>query len=243
MVKPEFLDDEKLATISRDARLLFIGLWINSDDYGVVKGNHKWLKSKIFPYDECSSQQFTKWLTELENIDCIRPFSTSGENFYWIRTFSQHQTINKPSQTRNPTPPDTLQHYSGSPTVALPSETEVETEVETEKKLSCSSPTEKRAVMSDGFDVFWKEYPRKIGKQIAFRSWEKLKKAKVLPPIEKILQAVKQQIDSDQWQKDEGQFIPHPATWLNQGRWDDEPATVRVPRWMKLASQSSSPDS
>jgi hypothetical protein len=52
MVKPEFWDDEKLAKVSRDARLLFIGLWSNSDDYGVVKGHPAWPKNRIFPYWE-----------------------------------------------------------------------------------------------------------------------------------------------------------------------------------------------
>jgi len=48
-VKPEFFDDEKLGTVSRDARLIFIGLLIFADDYGVVKGNSRWLKARIFP--------------------------------------------------------------------------------------------------------------------------------------------------------------------------------------------------
>ena len=137
MVKPELFDDEKISEISRDARLLFIGLWVQSDDYGVVKGNHKWLKSKIFPYDEISPKQFTLWIKELEAQDCIRAFRANGENYYYIRTFSQHQTINKPSHTRNPTPTEAVMSKCSSPTVALPSETEVvkqksKTEVEVE---------------------------------------------------------------------------------------------------------------
>lgn len=41
------------------------------------------------------------------------------------------------------------------------------------------------------------------------------------PVQEKILAAVQAAKRSDQWTKDGGQFIPHPATWINQGRWDD----------------------
>lgn len=51
MIKPEFWDDEKLASISRDARLTFIGLWNHSDDFAVVKGHASWLKNKIFSYN------------------------------------------------------------------------------------------------------------------------------------------------------------------------------------------------
>ena len=40
--------------------------------------------------------------------------------------------------------------------------------------------------------------------------------------LDVVLLAVEKQKKSKQWQADQGQYIPHPATWLNQGRWDDE---------------------
>jgi len=73
---------------------------------------------------------------------------------------------------------------------------------------------------SNGFDEFWKNYPRKIGKQAAFKAWKRLKFPQSLLPI--ILSAIEKQKTSTQWKRDNGQFIPHPTTWLNQGRWDDE---------------------
>jgi hypothetical protein len=73
----------------------------------------------------------------------------------------------------------------------------------------------------DDFDTFWKKYPRKIGRKAARRSWDK---AKDRPSIDVILAAIEAQKRSPQWTKDDGAFIPHPSTWLNQGRWDDEEA-------------------
>ena len=49
VIKPKFWDDAKIGRLTRDARLLYIGLWNFSDDIGVVIGNSIWLKSKIFP--------------------------------------------------------------------------------------------------------------------------------------------------------------------------------------------------
>ena len=72
----------------------------------------------------------------------------------------------------------------------------------------------------EDFLAFWLAYPRKSGKKAAYRSWAK---AKDKPPLPAILEAIRKQSDSEQWQKDSGQFIPMPATWLNQGRWDDVP--------------------
>ena len=70
------------------------------------------------------------------------------------------------------------------------------------------------------FDDFWKEYPRKIGKTEARRSWDKLKPSKEL--TDRIVASVAPHRDSKDWKKEEGRFIPLPATYLNQGRYDDE---------------------
>ncbi len=129
-IKPEFWDDEKLANVSRDARLTFVGFWMCSDDYGVTKGNPKWLKSKIFPYDsDIKNGHFEKWLKELEGIDCIIPFEAHGESYYLIKSFNDYQKIDHPSKMRNPEPPrKMLAKLSRNPR----SETETETETETE---------------------------------------------------------------------------------------------------------------
>ena len=109
MIKPEFWDDEKLSKISRDARLTYIGLWNFSDDYGVVKGNVSWLKNHIFPYeDSLSTQKFAQLLTELSSGLWILPFDHNNETYFYIKNFLKHQTINRPSQQRNPEPPDRL---------------------------------------------------------------------------------------------------------------------------------------
>ena len=69
------------------------------------------------------------------------------------------------------------------------------------------------------FEEFWKEYPRKVGKGAAKRAFEKVIKSMTL---ETLVTAVRRQKCGSQWTKDNGQFIPHPATWLNQARWEDE---------------------
>ncbi|MFA5424551.1 MAG: hypothetical protein WC374_11920, partial [Phycisphaerae bacterium] len=70
------------------------------------------------------------------------------------------------------------------------------------------------------FELFWKAYPRKAGKKKAQEWWEKHKPNGEL--LEKILKAILEQSQTEQWQKDGGKFIPHPITWLNQERWNDE---------------------
>lgn len=72
----------------------------------------------------------------------------------------------------------------------------------------------------DGFDQFWDSYPRKVGKEAARKAWLKAKPSPAL--VGQILSAISIQRSCIQWTKDAGQYIPHPATWLNQGRWQDE---------------------
>lgn len=69
------------------------------------------------------------------------------------------------------------------------------------------------------FLEFWQLYPKKAAKAQAEKSFEKINPDREL--LDTILKAVEQQKKSKQWLKDEGQFIPMPATWLNQRRWED----------------------
>lgn len=71
-----------------------------------------------------------------------------------------------------------------------------------------------------GFDEFWQAYPKKTAKQAALKAWNKLKPDGEFLKI--ILNALEQQKQSVQWQKDGGQYIPYPATWLNGKRWEDK---------------------
>lgn len=75
------------------------------------------------------------------------------------------------------------------------------------------------------FDRFWQSYPKKVGKQAAGKAFGKVK-----VPVETLLTAIERQKCSDQWSRDNGQYIPNPATWLNQGRWEDElpPASAQT---------------
>lgn len=75
-----------------------------------------------------------------------------------------------------------------------------------------------------GFDRFWAAYPRKVGKGAAERSFERIRPDAAL--LDRMLRAIEVQRQSDTWLRG---YIPNPATWLNQRRWEDEPDGVAVP--------------
>lgn len=70
------------------------------------------------------------------------------------------------------------------------------------------------------FARFWNCYPRHEAKQNALKAFQKINPDADL--LNTICAAVERWKQSEQWTKDGGQFIPYPATWLNQRRWEDE---------------------
>lgn len=72
----------------------------------------------------------------------------------------------------------------------------------------------------DSFEQFWKAYPKKRAKGDAQKAWSKLKPNADL--TDSILKAIEIQKISEDWTKENGKFIPYPASWLNGKRWEDE---------------------
>src|SRR5262245_27001523 len=73
-----------------------------------------------------------------------------------------------------------------------------------------------KPVTDTAFEDFWKAYPRKVGKLAALREWQLLKPTPEM---------VRQMADALAWLREQWtdpQYIPHPRTWLHQGRWMDE---------------------
>lgn len=102
-IKPDFWADEKLATVSRDARLLFIGLISMADDEGRMRGNPAFVRSSIFPYDD--DLDIRVLLAELSAKALVHLYVDSGQAFLHVRNFARHQRIDKPSKSVLPAPP------------------------------------------------------------------------------------------------------------------------------------------
>jgi len=88
------------------------------------------------------------------------------------------------------------------------------------KEKSKRREREDKSVGNEKFDLFWTAYPKKVAKKYARKAWDKLDITDSLQTS--ILAAIELQKGTEAWQKDGGQFIPHPATWLNGGNWENE---------------------
>ena len=75
----------------------------------------------------------------------------------------------------------------------------------------------------DRFDEFWKHYPRKVSKPNALKAWIKIK------PDDDLTKTIISAISKQNLSAKEEQFIPHPASWLNGKRWEDEVKVTSTP--------------
>jgi predicted phage replisome organizer len=118
----------------------------------------------------------------------------------------------------------------------------IEKEIELEKELELEKDKELENLLPNGnvsarnqaevisyeetaFNEFWSAYPKKVNKKGCYKSFCKIKNLKEEMPL--ILEALERFKASKGWQKDNGQFIPHPTTWINQERWKDEVIETR----------------
>jgi len=101
-IKPEFFTSDTVGELSRDARLLFIGLWCLADKEGRLKDKPKWIKVQIFPYDNLEVDDI---LRELDEAKFILRYEAEGEKYIQIANFVKHQRPHpKESESLIPSP-------------------------------------------------------------------------------------------------------------------------------------------
>lgn len=78
------------------------------------------------------------------------------------------------------------------------------------------------ATVSESWERFWSAYPKKVGKQAARKAWDRARKRR---PADEIQAALDAHLPA--WSTIDVQFVPNPATWLGQGRYEDPPPKPR----------------
>jgi hypothetical protein len=104
-VKPEFWSSEQIMSVSRNSRLLFIGLWNFADDCGRLADSAKSIKAQIFPGDDdLNSENVRGMLDELSSNGLLLKYEVNGKSYIEI-TGWKHQKIDRPQPPKHP-PPD-----------------------------------------------------------------------------------------------------------------------------------------
>lgn len=107
-LKPTFWGDGKVCQVSRDARLLMVGLISVADDEGRFLGSMAAINGAVFPNDELAPARVKKWLSELEKVGLVHLYAIDGITYGCFLTWSKHQRISHPTPSTFPPPQGVL---------------------------------------------------------------------------------------------------------------------------------------
>jgi len=182
---------------------------VSADDFGRFEADPSVVGAACFPrrLDRLKSATVQRWLDEMAAQSIIIFYEVEGKKYLLLKNWPKYQQT-RAKHSKYPAPSsDNIckQMISSDNKCARPTTYDDDLR-----------PTDQT---TNGFDEFWKSYPKKQARKDALKAW----KALVTPDLEAILSGLEQAVGSESWQKEEGKYIPLPATWLRGARWEDEP--------------------
>lgn len=174
--------------------------------------NSKKAFQELFPF--LSEQGIKTALNKLIEADLITTGDYNAKKFdrtLWYALTEKGERIGENQPTNNG---EIQPLHRGNSTVPSVNNNRPIPDINTDMKTDINNICAKEA-----FEQFWEAYPKKRDKAKAKAAFIKATKKTTL---DFILSALKKQKQSKDWQKENGQYIPYPTTWLNGERWNDE---------------------
>jgi len=198
-------------------QVLFALLVAHADDFGRLAGDVFTVKFAVVPTSPRKESEVQAALTALHNVGLIEWYGVDGCKCIQINDFDRHQSgLHKRTASQFPEPSGKFR------------------EIPSEEKGTEQNRTKTKGVVPTGFEAFWNVFPSKVGKAKALESWQRINPDAAL--VATIMAGVERSQRSQRWKDG---YIPNPATWLNQGRWDDElpMAGVKMSRFDKAMAE------
>jgi len=212
-IKPEFWLDEEIASWPHVTRLAYIGLWNEADDEGRLRANPAYLKNRLFPYEP--KLDIETVLRPIVKAEKLIIYMVGAQTYGFLPKFTDHQVINHPSASKLPALTDGSRRVPGE----LPDDSRNDPAGKegkgTGKGKEYPSSRDEGAFVS-----FWVSYPRKVGKGAALARWGRLTASDRAAAIEAVPRFAAAQ---NARPREDHRFCPHPATWLSERRWEDDP--------------------
>ena len=229
IIKDSIMKSEKLSELTDFQFRLWVHLITYVDDYGRGDARPAIIRGSCFPLrDRMTNKDIEKGLADLAGAGCVGLYKVDGKPYLYFPNWEKHQRVRqKVSKCPGPDECDEETQDAAScgelPQDAARIQNPEYRIQNTESRIQ--NPNARKA-REEAFDEFWKAYPRKEDKQKAKKAFDK-----VTVPLQTLLDGIETWKRSAQWSKDNGQFIPYPATWLNGKRWEDTPiADASIPK-------------
>ncbi len=248
----DFSDSRALAKVSLDAVAFYASIFFTVDDFGRMVSDPAMLKARAFPYrQEIRGTDCSRWLAECERAGLLASYEVDGTPYLQLTAFSGTR-FKRATKSKCPEPPAIasncvqLRADASNCPVPVPG-TDYGTDtplpptggllVEIPKsgtpKRRRTKPPEPELYGDPLFVEFWNGYPNKTAKGQAWTTW-----LKMAPEDQRV--AARQSpiyglayVNADD---ERMRFVPHPSTWLNDRRYEDDPAT-----WRAKAGTSAAP--
>lgn len=253
-IKPGFYKNEDLAECSIWARFIFPGLWMMADREGRLEYRPKRIKGELLPYDNEDVEPLLNELQRFGFILIYEAQGAKFIQIIKFGTHQNPHYKEAPStipapdgwvdnpeldaQSSNDEPEADGSMIDGEARGKPEADGSIEGGVAARMiggstglipdsgfliPDSVPKPRSSRDDLAEPFRKFWQSYPRKVSKAEAEKAYRKLKPDAALQAS--LLSAVALQAQSQDWLKDDGRFVPHASTWLNQRRWEDQLGT------------------
>lgn len=259
-IKPEFWRSTDATSLSREHRLLFIGLWSYCDDNGVGVDDYRQIAADLFPLEEDPKEArdyVREGLARISRALLLVRYEVDGKPLIYVPTWDKHQRVDRPNKPRWPRPPEgwtppptsgnsepephlrevsrdsredvapgAVEQWS-SGAVELPSSTAVDGQ---ELLTLLPEPVDHDAE----FESWWAVWPRKVAKQAGLKAYRAARRKKA--PAALLLTRAAEQAAAWDAEGKKIKYIPHAATWLNEGRYADK---VERPKFKVIHNDQS----
>lgn len=212
LIKESICTSDNLNLLTAEEERFFYRLIVNCDDFGRFDGRSSIIRARLFPLKlgSITEKQVMTWVKSLVKADLVYLYEVKeGQNegqtgiFIQVKKWESHQQV----RAKRSKYPDSNGNQLISDDYICP------------RNPIQSNPirTPQNGVM---FQQFWDLYPKKKAKQDAIKAFNKINPDELMMKI--MLRSLELAKTSEDWLKDKGRYIPHPATWLNGRRWEDE---------------------
>lgn len=232
MFAKTIIDSDAFIDMPVTARLLYYDLAMRADDDGFVNSPKKIMRMVGASQDDLGILIMRKFILPFDNgvvvIKHWRIHNYIKNDRYKETTYKEQKAQLELDENKAYRLKPALQIQDGTKMepVCIQSGSNMDTQVRLGKvrlgkdREYTRAGARTREDTDQRFEQFWTAYPRKVGKPKAKQAFEKAVKDE--ETFEAVMDGLRRYKNTEQWNRDGIEFVPHPTTWLNQRRWEDE---------------------